>query len=542
MPAPTTTTTTGASTTSRPQPVRIVLALDGTWENQAAVSSAWKFGSPTSRPQSSDWYTNPALLALSIPPLSRPDSNGKQWRQVCFYQSGIGSGQVSLLGRLVSGATGIGLKEKVQEAYAFLVENYQEGDEIAIFGFSRGAYTARCISGFIAWAGILQKCASKPLVDGRAINESIYFNDIFDAYSKRKPDDPASIRQAAEVLHNLVGRWPSTGSDAVSTADQLAQQQKVNGKGSTDTAMTIKAELIAEDGAPKTDDVTVPPPVKVLGVWDTVGALGVPGFFPESTLFEFFDPGLSANVAHAFQALALGEDRRDFMPTLWYKPWPSQETARQKGQVLKQVWFSGAHSNVGGSNAYHGLSDITLAWMVAQLMDTPSPDGPLIDVDIDVLRTLQDCRLAWAKELPKPSRAAVEWQETRQVRAKPDDDDSQDKDWKDNVYTGITNESIHYSVVVGGLYDKDTAPQFAELRASHPQLLDAMFAAASNVDSLSKTEKLLMWNQPDPAGAWSKPPVKNAIARALLKVLAASSTAIVRAVSDVVNFHIIPAR
>ncbi|PWN28922.1 hypothetical protein BDZ90DRAFT_210706, partial [Jaminaea rosea] len=237
--------------------------------------------------------------------------------------------------------TGAPLVNKVQEAYSFLCNNYQAGDEICIFGFSRGAYTARCISGFIAWAGILQ----------------------------------------------------NTGADAVSTPAKMGP----NGTSDEVGTASVKNTLLAEDGAPLDDEVTVPPQVKVLGVWDTVGALGIPGFFPQSKLYQFLDPGLSSNVSYAFQALALGEDRRDFMPTLWYKPWPSQEEARRKGQVLKQVWFNGAHSSVGGSNEYHGLSDIALAWMVAQLLDTHAPEEPLVDVDVAILRSLQDRRYAWAK-------------------------------------------------------------------------------------------------------------------------------------------------
>lgn len=486
---------------------------------------------------SGDWWTNPALLNFAIPPLSRPDSQGKQWRQICYYLPGIGSQQASLFARLFTGATGAPLVNKVQEAYSFLCNNYQAGDEICIFGFSRGAYTARCISGFIAWAGILQKCAARPMVDGRAVNESVFFNEIFEAYSKREPDNPESIRKAAQVLHDKVGRWPSTGADAVSTPAKMGP----NGSSDQVGTASVKNTLLAEDGAPLDDEVTVPPQVKVLGVWDTVGALGIPGFFPQSKLYQFLDPGLSSNVSYAFQALALGEDRRDFMPTLWYKPWPSQEEARRKGQVLKKVWFNGAHSSVGGSNEYHGLSDIALAWMVAQLLDTHAPEEPLVDVDVAILRSLQDRRYAWAKEPPKPSRSFIEWQETRQIRDKPEADESQKQDWRDNVYTGVTNESIHHSVVVSGLYDKETSPQFAELRAAHPELLDQMWKAASDANSLSPTERLLKWDGPDAGQAPPQPP-KNAIVRGLLKAVAASSTAVVTVVSDAINLRVIPAR
>lgn len=267
------------------------------------------------------------------------------------------------------------------------------------------------------------------------INESVFFNEIFQAYEKRKPGDAKSIQEAAQVLYDKLGRWPSEGSDDTVTI-QESSIKKLDSEPTNQTP--AKPVARSESGGPKINDqITIPPPIRVVGVWDTVGALGIPGFFQESKLYSFLDPGLSSNVQYAFQALALGEDRKDFLPTLWYRPWPSQIPAddiSRKKQVLRQTWFAGAHSDVGGGEGDHGLSDITLAWMTAQLMDTtPGGSAPLLEVNLDVLRSLQDRRRQWAKQLPNPSRSCFTFQETRDVKAKPEDQEPKDVVWKVSV-------------------------------------------------------------------------------------------------------------
>lgn len=108
--------------------------------------------------------------------------------------------------------------------------------------------------------------------------------------------------------------------------------------------------------------------IQAIGVWDTVGALGVPTFpllkaigLPDFLKeYKFFDTDIDDHIRHAFQALALDEKRAPYAPTLWEKK--SGVDTR-----LKQVWFPGVHSNVGGSYADTGIADITLAWMMSQL-------------------------------------------------------------------------------------------------------------------------------------------------------------------------------
>jgi uncharacterized protein (DUF2235 family) len=102
-------------------------------------------------------------------------------------------------------------------------------------------------------------------------------------------------------------------------------------------------------------------PVKMVGVWDTVGSLGIPALFGniDPVRYGFLDTSLHRDVLNAYQALAIDERRQEFPPTLWVPPDPPVP-----GQVLQQVWFAGVHCDVGGGYPETGLSDITFAWML----------------------------------------------------------------------------------------------------------------------------------------------------------------------------------
>lgn len=201
--------------------------------------------------------------------------------------------------RLTGGAFGFGLSRNVRECYRFVVERYEPGDELFFFGFSRGAFTARSTVGLIRNAGVLRREHA-----GR----------IDEAYRLYRSRDPV--------------RAPAG----------------------------LEAELFRHSFAH--DEVRV----RFVGVWDTVGALGIPGL-PSSIArgrWGFHDTKLSSYVDFAYQALAIDEQRRAFRATLWER----QEHAL--AQILEQVWFAGAHSDVGGGYPDPSLSEITLLWMVAR--------------------------------------------------------------------------------------------------------------------------------------------------------------------------------
>ncbi|MCL4523115.1 MAG: DUF2235 domain-containing protein [Acidobacteria bacterium] len=198
------------------------------------------------------------------------------------------------LDRIRGGAFGVGLSKNIQQAYHFLVFNYMPGDELYFFGFSRGAYTARSAVGLIRNSGLLKR---------EHLGKS---EQAYQLYRRRDKDSGPAEKEATQFKK----------------------------------------------------DFAFEPPIKFVGVWDTVGALGVPLSFV-SKFWEFHDPRLSRSVQYAYHALALDERRKPFRPTLW-----EQHPEAPATQVLEQVWFAGVHTNVGGGYPDSGLSDIALLWMV----------------------------------------------------------------------------------------------------------------------------------------------------------------------------------
>lgn len=258
---------------------RLIVCCDGTW-NRADQE---RNGKPTP--------TNVIKIAYRI---AKRDGDTPQ---VVYYDQGVGTGDG--FDRLTGGAFGDGLEENINDAYRFLVANYEAGDEIYLFGFSRGAYTVRSLGGMVRKCGILRR----EFVEQYRRAIELYRSEVH-------PDDDAARLFRAQFA---VGG--------------------VNGQR-----------------------------IKLIGVWDTVGALGIPlrGLrWLTRRKHQFHDTELSGIVEHGYHALAVDERRAPFKPTLW--------AAKAKpGQTVEQVWFCGAHSDVGGGYAEAGLSDIALEWMIAK--------------------------------------------------------------------------------------------------------------------------------------------------------------------------------
>lgn len=209
-------------------------------------------------------------------------------RQVVFYQSGVGT-DLDAKSNLIQGATGKGLFEKVIEAYSWLVDNYVPGDEIFLFGFSRGSYTARSIGGFINWGGILPAKLSGN------------FSQIFTAYQQRKPDNPDSIKKASDIFQQYTGLLPSL--DASETSSIHLEH--------SDTELNRDVDQEDVDGDSSTETVggrVEPPQIKFIGCFDTVGALGVPG--------RFMDPDLQVSEEVYGSSLGCQLDLVNFSPNL----------------------------------------------------------------------------------------------------------------------------------------------------------------------------------------------------------------------------------
>ena len=257
-------------------PKRIVLCFDGTWNRPGDEDLD----------DSQQIETNVRRFYESVAQQA-PDGTV----QVAWYDQGVGAHWYD---HAVGGIIGSGLDINIVQGYRFLAEQYEDGDDIFILGFSRGAYTACSLAGMIRNCGLV----TKRFVDLQsAIACGIY----------RTRDD---------------------GVD--STAAKLFRQQ---------FARKVR--------------------IKCLGVWDTVGALGIPlQLFKDvnTKFYEFHDTQLSNIIDNAFHALAIDEHRRDYNACLW----TPTEAPRQH---LEQRWYAGAHADVGGGYADRRLSNLTLRWM-----------------------------------------------------------------------------------------------------------------------------------------------------------------------------------
>ena len=260
---------------------RIITCSDGTWNKPNSVED----GKPV--------QTNVQKIFDRIS-LRGPDNT----LQIRYYDEGVGA-QGNRWQRLFDGATGKGIDENILDAYKFIVWNYEPGDEIYLFGFSRGAYTARSLAGLIRKCGIIRK------------------NDL-----------------------NLI-----------SNAYELYRDKNQAPKDK------IATEFREKNSYGKTN-------IKLIGVWDTVGSLGIPlRWFQwyNKKRYTFYDTTLSNIVQYAYHALAIDERRGNFKPALWVA---SDTKSNDFQQVLEQRWFAGVHSNVGGGYPNEGLSNIALQWIM----------------------------------------------------------------------------------------------------------------------------------------------------------------------------------
>jgi uncharacterized protein (DUF2235 family) len=273
----------------------LIVCSDGTWNTPDDM----KNGVPT---PTNVWKIHNALA----------DLDATKTAQKKYYHPGVGT-DGSWWNKLVGGGTGEGLNRNIKSAYHWLAKTYRRRDKIYLFGFSRGAYTVRCLGGMIVKCGLLD--LSDPALTPVEAWERVDL--AFKCY--REKSKPNSFTADFEKLpfHNR-----ANASDS--------------------PAGTTKIHFI--------------------GVWDTVGALGIPDDMALLNLIDnlkdhtFADAELSDSVLNARHAIAIDEQRQSFTPTFW--------TNTENRNTVKQVWFPGVHSDVGGGYAQVGLSDGALKWMV----------------------------------------------------------------------------------------------------------------------------------------------------------------------------------
>jgi uncharacterized protein (DUF2235 family) len=230
-------------------------------------------------------------------------------KQERYYHQGVGT-EGSRLKRMIEGGTGKGLGKNIKSAYRWLAATYRPGDRIFLLGFSRGAYTVRSLGGMVSRCGLADlPWSNNPKHAWDAVDR------IYDEY-----------------------RWKET------------------------SAITASADLPFHNAAMGSLP-TKTTPIHFIGVWDTVGSLGIPDDFAFLNLLDdvkrhgFHNTEISDIVRHARHAVAIDERRLSFVPTLW-KPNPNVD--------MQQVWFPGVHADVGGGYGRAGLSDGALLWMIEE--------------------------------------------------------------------------------------------------------------------------------------------------------------------------------
>src|SRR5580698_5137994 len=202
---------------------RIVYCADGTWDTSTSHTNVYKL-----------------FKALGVSADQMP-----------FYDDGVGADGNPIV-KIVGGAFGTGLWEKIKEGYTKISQVYEAGDSVFIFGFSRGAFTARSLAGMIVACGLPTQAFTDDIV-----------NTAFNAYRDKA--------NRAKLLQSLAN------------------------------CNLVNAEI------------------KMVGVWDTVGSLGIPSCFGgvDPIAYGFLDTSLHPSIQNAYQALAIDERRAQFPPTLW---------------------------------------------------------------------------------------------------------------------------------------------------------------------------------------------------------------------------------
>jgi uncharacterized protein (DUF2235 family) len=316
---------------------KLVVCCDGTWNTPRTDTNIFRMyhflrerlGSPVEMQQKSGVVTCAGHAA-----------DGSE--VLLFYDQGVGAEWFS---RIVGGGVGVGLSDNVRDAYRFLGQNFTPGSEIYLFGFSRGAYTVRSLCGFMKIAGLLDRPSEK---------------DVWRAYMDLYATGSAiDTRPSGWSVDRVRGWLVEKAGDAVGHL------------GGADVA-----------SLPRHSDVKV----RFIGVYDTVGALGVPlagATKVNEPIVGFHDTRLGDTVEHAVQALAVDEKRGPFVPTLWTL---AEKAALLPAQTVLQVWFPGVHSDIGGGYGDEAIGNITWDFMMRQaalrgLVIDPSQTTPRLSLD-----------------------------------------------------------------------------------------------------------------------------------------------------------------
>ncbi len=252
-------------------------------------------------------------------------------QQCIYYDPGANTGGYS--GGMIDGMFAANLYAKLQQAYVFLVDNYQPGDKLILMGFGRGAYTVQILAGVVGEIGIVRK-------KYKAVLDNVFYAYRSSNKTKSKPLLEAKIARLSQ---------------------HFCHPDKE---------------------------------IHFLGVWDTVGLVGMPVRFMQCLSKRYIgllDGRLPTQVVHAYQALAIDEKRRVLKPVMWQ--FDADYCPAKQGRDIEQRWFSGNHSDIGGGYLNSRLSDESLRWMLEKLQH--SVDSLAIDQGF-VEPILANCQTSYA--------------------------------------------------------------------------------------------------------------------------------------------------
>ena len=296
-------------TDAKPDPKNIVLCADGT-------------GNRGGETPDTNVYRMYQAVDLHLPP--------GQPQQITFYDNGVGT-HTNKYWRALTGALGFGFRRNIKDLYEFLARNYEPGDSIYLFGFSRGAATVRALAGMLQNCGLIDKSGADCQLNGE-------FNyDVF----------VAMIDVAFDHYRQGTGEY-------------------------------FKQNTLVHEHVR----------VRFVGVWDTVSALGFPYHRLEGSRFEeilerpllvwlarasdrlsnyipwfahdFYEYTANKTIDHVYHAIAIDDERKSFQPRVWNELTDNEDDSCQ----ITQVWFTGMHSDVGGSYNLPGLAYETMHWMM----------------------------------------------------------------------------------------------------------------------------------------------------------------------------------
>lgn len=257
----------------------------------------------------------------------RATNSDKSREQVAMYCHGVGDNHYLPSEKYLGGLFGAGMTTRLRLGYEFISREYSAGDTIIIIGFSRGAYTARALADMVGAVGVLRQ----------------------DVAQSHGPFSAA----ASAWLQYLAGAFTTTDDLAMHSSHFVALSEKVH--------ETLLGKTLSKD------DFIADVEIAAVAVWDTVGSIGV-SFVDGDTRIDHYNLAsetLGSHIKVALHAVSLDEKRILFTPTLWKRVGAENR--------LTQTLFAGDHSDVGGGHPDQSLSELTLAWMMAQLEATQLP-------------------------------------------------------------------------------------------------------------------------------------------------------------------------